>query len=94
MYLDLDLIKNALNIEQDFKDDDFYLLQLAEAAIEATKKEVDIKEEDEMLDNEGNIKPSLKQAILLLIGLWYAQRETAKPGAMQRVPYAYEYLCD
>jgi uncharacterized phiE125 gp8 family phage protein len=42
----------------------------------------------EFVAGEVSVAPPIRQAMLLLVGHWYAQRETAAAGNMLEVPYA------
>ena len=89
-YIDLDIIKKHLNIDEDFIDDDVLLLNYAEAAQRAIENHI-----DQSLDNfvdDGQLDPGLQQAALLIIGTWYQNRESVTYGPAQQVPHCYEYL--
>ena len=45
-------------------------------------------------DAAADVPQALRQAILLLVGHWYAQREAAATANMAEVPYAVRALCD
>lgn len=91
-YVDLETVKKHLNLEQQFEEDDLYLLALIDVAQAAVEKYLDMPLEDMVKDN---ILPSpIKHAILLLIGTFYAQRESISSASMQPVPNAFELLCD
>lgn len=82
MFIDLDELKTHCRIEHDFHEDDVYLMGLVEAGIEAIKKEVDIIEDDELLNCEGQLKPNIKHALFMLVSYWYENRETGRPGSL------------
>jgi hypothetical protein len=92
-YLNLEIIKNHLNIEQQFDADDMYLYALLDVAQAAVEKYLDIPLED-MENNDGMLPSPILHAILLLIGTFYAQRESVSTASMQPVPNAFELLCD
>lgn len=92
-YINLEIIKNHLNIEQQFDDDDMYLYALLDVAQAAVEKYLDMPLED--MENEDGMLPSpVVHAMLLLIGTFYAQRESVSSASMQPVPNAFEFLCD
>jgi uncharacterized phage protein (predicted DNA packaging) len=91
MYLQLYQIKKHLNIDEDFHDDDEYLMDLAKVAENAVQKHVDT-ELSNMEDDEGNIPMPLVQAMLLMVGTFYAKRESIAFASAQEVPLAYLYL--
>lgn len=90
--ISLDIVKKHLNLEPDFTMDDEYLFGLIEAAETVVRKDLTIRCESEMYDEEGEIKPDIKHAILLLVGTWYASRESVAYGVPNKVPHAYEYI--
>lgn len=91
-YVDLETVKKHLNLEQQFEEDDLYLMALIDVAQAAVEKYLDMPLEDMCKDR---ILPSpIKHAILLLIGTFYAQRESISSASMQPVPNAFELLCD
>ena len=90
--LELSLIKKHLNIEQDFKEDDAYLMNLCEAAEEIVKNHVMVDSVDDLLDENGDYLPNVRHAILLLIGTFYANRESVAYGIPNKIPHGYEYI--
>lgn len=91
MYLTLNQIKRHLNINSDFHDDDEYLIDLAVATEVIVKKHID-RDLSELEDNEGNIPNALQQAMLMLIGTYYASRESVAYVSANPLPHAYEYI--
>lgn len=91
-YVDLETVKAHLNLEQQFEDDDLYLLGLEDVAQCAVEKYLDIPLAD--IAQNGVLPSPIKHAILLLIGTFYAQRESISSASMQPVPNAFELLCD
>lgn len=92
-YLDLTLLKQHLNIEPDFTDDDTYLSFLEEAAEQAVEKYIDFPLEKLVDEDTGQLPQSVRHAILLLVGTWYNQRESVGASVMT-IPNAFELLCD
>ena len=91
MYLQLYQIKKHLNIDEDFHSDDEYLVELAQAAQNVV--EVHIDRPLESLENEeGYIPSSLTQAMLLLVGTWYANRESISFAGTYVLPHSYDYI--
>ena len=90
--ISLDIVKKHLSIEEEFHGDDEYLFGLIEAAETVVRKDLTIRCESEMYDEEGEIKPDIKHAILLLVGTWYASRESVAYGVPNKVPFGFEYL--
>lgn len=91
MYLQLYQIKKHLNINEEWHDDDEYLVDLAIAAENVVQKHIDVELED-LEDGDGNIPSPLLQAMLFLVGTYYANRESVAFASAQPLPHAYEYL--
>lgn len=90
MYVTLDMAKSQCNIDLDFHDDDQYLLQLIDAAENAASLAIDRKLSETL--KHGELPKGLYQAILLLIGTWYSQREAISYGGVNKVPYTVDWL--
>lgn len=91
MYLELTQIKKHLNIDPEFHDDDSYLMDLATAAENIVQQNIDRPLSD-TVDGGGNIPSPLVHAMLLLVGNYYANRESVTFGAATALPHAYEYI--
>ena len=89
--LSLDLIKKHLNIEKDFKEDDLYLLNLAETAEKVVRNHLDV-EEEKLYNDEGEYKAEIRQAMLMIIGTWYQTRESISYGVSNKVNHGYDYI--
>lgn len=76
MYITLELAKKHLNVEESYTDDDVYIESLIEVAEEKIAEELCIAV-TELKNVRGgvDIPAPLRQAILLSIGLYYANRE-------------------
>ncbi len=91
MYTQLAKIKKHLNIDESFTADDAYLLDLAKAAEIAVSYHIDRSFAD--IEDGGGVLPApIQHAILLLIGTWYACRESVSFGSPRELPHAYDYL--
>ena len=91
MYLQLYQIKKHLNIDEDFHSDDEYLVELSQAAQNVV--EVHLDRPLESLENEeGYIPSSLTQAMLLLVGTWYANRESVSFASNSVLQHSYDYI--
>ena len=90
--LAIDSVKKHLNIEPEFTDDDFYICNLIEAAEEIVKNHVMPDSPDDLLDENGDYLPNVRHAILLLVGTFYANRESVAYGIPNKVPHGYEYI--
>lgn len=87
----LELAKQHLNLEEDYVDDDKYIETLIEVAEQAVEVHCNEKLED-IAGEEGNIPKPLLQAMLLMIGNLYQNREMVAPMKVTALPYNYEYL--
>lgn len=93
MYIPLDLAKKHLNIEEDFTEDDEYILGLISVAEQAVRVHVN-EDFDTLAENNGGCLPSpLSQAMLLMIGNMYQNREPIGTKEKQ-LPRNYDYLID
>lgn len=92
-YLNLELIKNHLNL-QNFSDDDKYLQHLGSAVEFVVERDIDKKLTTIAQENGGELPPSLLHAMLLLLGTYYANRENISYASCVEVPKTYAYICD
>lgn len=92
-YLNLELIKNHLNL-QNFSDDDTYLQHLGSAVEFVVERDIDKKLTTIAQENGGELPPSLLHAMLLLLGTYYANRENVSYASCVEVPKTYQYICD
>lgn len=98
MFLSLELIKQHLNIDPDFTEDDSYLEGLGKVAEEVVQKHIDDKLIDLCeLDEDGRVDYSslpspLVHAMLLFIGNMYQSRESVAFAHSQEIPLSYSYL--
>ena len=90
MYLDLSTVKKHLYI--DHCDDDKYLADLITVAEDAVKTDLNLNSLCEIEDETGMLPASVIQAMLLLIGTLYANRESVTYGTPHTVPHSYEFL--
>lgn len=93
MYIQLDLAKKHLNIEEDFTDDDEYILSLIEVAESAVRVHINEDFASIAEKNGGCLPPPILQAALLMIGNMYQNREPIGTKN-QALPYNYQYLID
>lgn len=91
MYLQLYQIKKHLNIDDSFIDDDEYLCDLAKVAENAVQKHID-NELSDFEDEQGNLPMPLIHAMLLMVGNFYAKRESIAFASVAEVPESYNYL--
>ena len=90
MYLTKTEVRRHLNIDDDYHDDDELIVQYIQIAEDAVAKHLDrdLKE----VCKDGVLFPSVKGAILLLIGTYYANRESVTFGKPVEVPFTLKYL--
>lgn len=93
MYIELDYAKKHLNIEQDFTEDDEYILGLIDMAEQAVRVHVN-EDFDKLAEQNGGCLPApLLQAMLLMVGNMYQNREPLGLKG-QALPMNYRYLID
>ena len=90
MYITLDLAKKHLNVESSFTEDDEYILGLCSVAENAVEVHCNRSLEEIAVRNGGCLPAALIQAMLLMIGDLYREREPL--GKMYSLPLSYEYL--
>ena len=93
MYIPLDLAKQHLNIEDSFTDDDEYICGLIEAAEQAVRVHVNDDFDVIAEKNGGCIPTPLFQAMLLMVGQMYQNREIVGSKTVA-LPFGYQYLID
>ena len=93
MYIQLDLAKKHLNIEDDFNEDDEYILSLIEVAESAVRVHINEDFASIAEKNGGCLPPPIRQAVLLMIGNLYTNREPLGTN-QQELPLSYQYLID
>jgi uncharacterized phage protein (predicted DNA packaging) len=92
MYIELEQAKKHLNIDNDFLEDDNYIIDLICVCEDAVQRHINIKFEEITIDSV--LPASLQHAILLLIATYYANRETVAFASANKIPFAYDYLLD
>lgn len=103
--LELDIIKQHVRLELDFVDDDTLLETYSTAAqrlvenhtgrnLYATSNEIPKDEDGEVTDDDALVlDDDITTAMLLLIGHWYANRESVVVGTItSELPMAVESL--
>ena len=91
MYIDTVILKKHLNIDESFMDDDEYIKALCLAAEQAVENHI-ARQLSEIVDERGRLPSSVRHAILLLVGHFYANRESVSFASASDIPLAYEYL--
>lgn len=93
MYLNLDTIKKHLNIDNDFTDDDEYLMMLTDVVENAVAIHID--NDLSTLENEdGKLPSALQHALLLLLANYYNNRESITNVSANNIPFSFNYLID
>lgn len=92
MYLTIADVKRHLII--DHTDDDLYLADLITVAEDAVKRDLNLFSLKDIEDCSGMLPATVMQAMLLLIGTLYANRESVSYGNPTVVPHSYNYLID
>ena len=93
-YLTLELIKQHLQINSTYTDDDAYLEVLGGVVEEVVEKHIDDDFEYLAEANDGNLPMPLIQAMLLLLGTYFSNRENIAYTNAVEVPMSYTYLLD
>lgn len=73
MYITLKECKKHLQIDEDFTDDDNYIILLAQVAEDAVAQHLDTALKE--LIKDGELPSAVKHSILLMVGNLYATRE-------------------
>lgn len=93
MYIQLYQAKKHLNLNEDFRDDDEYIMSLVEVAEKVVERHIDTRL-SKLEDGDGDLPTPLLQAMLLLVGNFYANRESVAFASSNEVPLSYNYLID
>ena len=90
MYVTIEEIKQHLYI--DFEADDAMLADMIQASEEIIEKYLNTTF-DTFLNENGTLPFPIKQAIKIMVGNLYANRESVSFNAYpSKIPYSYEYL--
>ena len=93
-HLTLKLIKEHLNLDNDFTLDDDYLTNLGNVVETVVERHIDDSFTFLASANGGNLPTPLIQAMLLLLGTYYANREHIAFNANYEVGNSYTFLID
>lgn len=83
LMLTIDDLKKHLNI--DHNEDDAYIEELILVAKDAVETYIN-KPLSDCTDAEGNLKPAIRHACRLLVGTWYANRESVVFASPAELP--------
>lgn len=92
-YLTVEKVKQHLNIDSYYTDDDTYLASLIDVVQNVVEKHID-NSLVTLQGEGGELPPPLLHAMLLLIGSFYNNRESVSNLTMKEVPLGYNYLLD
>lgn len=93
-YIQLYQVKKQLNIDESFKDDDEYLVDLINVATQMVESHIDDKLDEIAEKNNHCLPRPLVQAMLLFIGNMYANRESIAFASSNEIPLSYNYILD
>lgn len=93
MFVSIPLVKQHLNIDEYYHDDDEYLSHLILVAEKVVEKHIDC-DFSVLLDEVGMIPSPLLHAILLFIGNMYQSRESVSFSSATELPLSFRYLLD
>lgn len=88
-FVSLEMIKTHLNIEQDFKSLDSYLLHLRSVAFLVVQNHIC----SDLATLSGH-KKAIGHCLLLLIGTLFLQRESIGTSSMKECPHTLQYILD
>lgn len=94
MFITLSEARKHLNLEGFFQEDDQYILNLIEVCEEAVAHRINKPLSACVDPRSGDLVPTVRQAVLLLIGTYYNQREATTPQQIREVPLAFDFLAD
>ena len=90
-YVSLEQAKKHLMVDASFSEDDGYIIELIEVAESVVAEELCVTLA-EIETPEGFMPPGVRQAILLLVGNYYSNREPVAFASSSKVPLSYDYL--
>lgn len=91
MFITLERIKQHLNIDEYFTDEDEYLVYLESVAESVVEKHID-NNLSGLCDEEGNLPAPLLHAMLLFIGDMYQSRESVAFSTATELPLSFNYI--
>lgn len=91
-YLNLNILKKHLNIDEFFHDDDMYIAQLGTMAEQMVASDLDADLSEIACNNDGHLPLPILHAMMLLVGNMYQNREGVAFASATEIPHSYEYL--
>lgn len=92
MYITLSEARRHLNIDDFFHEDDTYITDLIKVAEDATEKRLNRPLPSLVDSRTGELSASVRQAILLLIGSLYNQREATSEKPVKEAELSFSFL--
>lgn len=93
MFVTLTEVKQHLNIDDYFQDDDGYINHLILVAEKVVEKHIDC-DFSVLVDERGMVPSPIRHAILLFIGNLYQSRESVSFSNATELPLSFRYLLD
>ena len=90
-YITLSQLKHHLQIDQEWDEDNNYLLHLIDTSENAVSKAIN-KPLYACVTQEGILPPSITHSILLLAGSLYNQRESIAPIQLHKANHSLDWL--
>ena len=92
-YINTDLVKRHLLVDAAYTDDDYYIGTLMDVAEDSVSVHLDMPLASLAEANGGQLPASVIQAMLLMVGNLYANREPVTVGvSVAEMPLSYQYL--
>lgn len=91
MFTTLSTVRKHINIDDDFHDDDQYLLELIEVAENIVAKQIN-RPLPACVGQDGLLPATIRHSILIVVANLYSQRESIAPIQMHKVPHTLEWL--
>ena len=90
-YLNINILKKHLNVDACFHDDDEYISQLGDVAEQMVDEHIN-NNLSAIVEENGSLPMPLKQAMMLLVGNLYQNREGVAFANAVEIPHSYSYL--
>lgn len=94
MYITLREARAHLQLDDFFHDDDRIIESYIRAAEDATAKRMNRPLRELVDHHSGELSPAVKEAVLLLVGHFYNQREGTTVQNVKAAPLGFEFLTD
>ena len=94
MYITLQEIRKQLNLDDFYTEDNDYLIELIKVSEDVVEKRIGKKLCECINPSTGELEPSVKHSILVLVSTYYNQREATSPTTITEVPLTFNFLSD